>query len=156
MSLHLLLDENMSQVVAAQIRHHQPALVVESVHVWRNGAFEGRSDKALLQAAYAEDLTIVTYDQKTIAAFIDGNVCRRREVTPEKASFSLDDRTIPSDDFGKLTRALIFLWEQYHHEDWAKPPSIFRFLKRTIHMTSPLNNLALAASRHSDQARVVV
>ena len=124
MSLRLLLDENMSQVVANQVRQHQPALVVESVHVWRNGAFEGRSDKALLQAANTEDLTPVTYDQKTIPPLLT-------EIYVAGESHAgiifVDDRTIPSDDFGKLTRALIFLWEQYHQEDWQNR---VRFLKR--------------------------
>ncbi len=66
MSLQLLLDENMSQVVAVQLRSHRPNRIVESVHDWQDGAFEGRADEALLQAACAEALTLVTYDQKTI------------------------------------------------------------------------------------------
>ena len=90
MSLLLLLDENISQTIAAQVKHHRPALAIESVHTWRGGAFEGRPDRSLLQAAREEGLTLVTYDQKTI----------------------------PSNDFGTLTRALILLWEQRGDEDW--------------------------------------
>lgn len=124
MSLRLLLDENMSQVVASQVRQHQPALVVESVHIWQNGDFEGRSDKHLLQAAHAEGLTLVTYDQKTIPPPL-----AEMHAAGERHSgiIFVDDRTIPSSDFGKLTRALIFLWEQYHQEDWQDR---VRFLKR--------------------------
>ena len=66
MSLRLLLDENMSQVVAEQVMHHQPAMSVESVYTWRGGVFKGQSDRALLVAAGSEGLTLVTYDQKTI------------------------------------------------------------------------------------------
>ena len=66
MSLSLLLDENISQTIAAQVKHHRPAQAIESVHTWRDGAFEGRSDKTLLQAAREEGLTLATYDQKTI------------------------------------------------------------------------------------------
>lgn len=80
MSLRLLLDENMSQVVAEQAMHHQPAMSVESVHTWRGGAFKGQPDRTLLLAAGAEGLTLVTYDQ-----------------------------TIASNNFGMLIRALISL-----------------------------------------------
>jgi hypothetical protein len=66
MSLNLLLDENISQVIAAQVRSHRPPMVIESIHHWREGRFEGNTDKAVLQAARTENLTLVTYDQKTI------------------------------------------------------------------------------------------
>ena len=54
-----LLDENISQTVAVQVKRHRPSLLVESVHTWRNGVFEGQADKSLLQAACAEGLTLV-------------------------------------------------------------------------------------------------
>ncbi len=74
MSLHLLFDENTSQIVAEQVRHHQPAMTVESVHTWQEGAFQSRTDRDLLKAACAEGLTLVTYDQK------DDSVPPRRTV----------------------------------------------------------------------------
>jgi hypothetical protein len=39
----------------------------------------------------------------------------------------VDDQTISGNDFGTLTRALIFLWEQYGDEDWKDR---IRFLER--------------------------
>ncbi len=115
MSFSLLLDENISQTVAAQVRHHRPAQTVESVHTWRGGAFEGRSDRALLLAAREEGLTLVTYDQKTIPPLL-------AELYAEGESHAgvifMDAQTIPSSDFGTLTRALILLWERYGGEDW--------------------------------------
>ena len=115
MSLSLLLDENISQTVAAQVKHHRPAQAVESVHTWRGGAFEGRSDRALLLAAWEEKLTLITYDQKTIPPLL-------AELYAEGQSHAgvifVDDQTIPSSDFGALTRALILLWEQCGDEDW--------------------------------------
>ena len=102
MSLRLLLDENMSQTVASQIRRHNPDIVVESVHLWRNGDFRGRSDKALLQAAYAEGLTLVTYDQKTIPVLLAEMYSAGED---HAGIVFVDDRTIPSSDFGTLTRA---------------------------------------------------
>lgn len=126
MSLSLLLDENISQVIAAQINHHRPNIVVESVHTWRNGDFEGRPDKALLQAAYSEGLTLVTYDQKTIPGFL-------AEIYAEGGNHAgvvfIDDQTISNGDFGTLTLALIFFWEQFSREDWQDR---IRFLEKPI------------------------
>lgn len=115
MGLRLLLDENMSQAVAAQVRYHQPDIFIESVHTWRGGTFEGRSDKGLLQAAHAESMTLVTYDRKTIPPLLV-------ELYTEGESHSgivfVDNYTIPGSDFGTLTRALIAFWEQFGSEDW--------------------------------------
>ncbi len=124
MSLHLLLDENMSQVIAVQIRQHRPALVIESVHTWQGGAFKGSPDKALLRASRAEGLTLVTYYQKTIPAHL-------AELYADGESHAgvifVDDQTIPSNDFGTLTRALILLWERFGSEDWQDR---IRFLEK--------------------------
>ena len=115
MSLFLLLDENISQTIAAQVKHHRPALAIESVHTWRGGAFEGRPARSLLQATREEGLTLVTYDQKTIPPLL-------AELYAEGESHAgvmfVDDQTIPSSDFGTLTRALILLWERRGDEDW--------------------------------------
>jgi len=117
MSLRLLLDENMSQVVAEQAMHHQPAMSVESVHTWQGGAFKGQSDRALLLAAGAEGLTLVTYDQKTIPPLL-------AELYAEGKSHAgvvfVDDQTIASNNFGMLIRALISLWDQFGAEDWQE------------------------------------
>ena len=115
MSLRLLLDENMSQVVAAQVRRHRPAVTVESVHTWRGGAFEGHPDRGLLDAATAEGLTPVTDDQATIPPL-------PAELYAEGGRHAgvvfVDDETIPNNDSGTLTRALILLWERFGNEDW--------------------------------------
>ncbi len=124
MTLSLLLDENISQVVAAQVKRHRPEMVIESVHSWRNGSFEGRSDKALLQAAYTEGLTLVTYDQKTIPAFLTELYAEGEE---HGGVIFVDDQTIPNGDFGMLTLALIFFWERFHNEDWQNR---IRFLEK--------------------------
>jgi predicted nuclease of predicted toxin-antitoxin system len=115
MSLQFLLDENMSQVVAAQVHRHRPAIVIESVHTWQDGVFEGRQDKALLLAARAEGLTLITYDQKTIPDLL---IELYAEGGHHAGIIFVDDVTIPSADFGMLTRALISFWERYHSLDW--------------------------------------
>jgi hypothetical protein len=126
MSLQFLLDENMSQVVATQMRNHRPGLIVESVHDWQGGTFEGRADEVLLQAAHAEALTLVTYDQKTIPPLLSKMSSAGES---HGGIIFVDDRTIFSSNFGMLTRALIFLWDQHNSEDWENRIS---FLKRPI------------------------
>ena len=115
MSLCLLLDENISHVIATQIRQHRSSLRIESVHTWRDGNFKGQSDKALLQAAHAAGLPLVTYDQKTIPLHL-------AELYAEGGHHGgvifVDSHTIPSNDFGSLTRALIVLWERFGDDDW--------------------------------------
>lgn len=124
MSLQLLLDENISQVIGVQLRGHRPDLVVESVHDWQDGMFEGHPDEALLQAAHAEALTLVTYDQKMIPPLLS----RMSNVGESHGGIIfVDDRTISSNNFGMLTRALLFFWDQHNHEDWEDR---IGFLKR--------------------------
>jgi predicted nuclease of predicted toxin-antitoxin system len=124
MTLRLLLDENMSRTIAAQVRRHRPTLLIESVHDWQGGAFRGRADRALLQAARAEGLTLVTYDQRTIPPLL-------AELYADGENHAgvvfIDDQTIPSNDFGALTRALILMWERFGAEDWLDR---IRFLEK--------------------------
>lgn len=126
MSLRLLLDENMSQVVTTQVRSHRLDTIIESVHDWQGVVFEGRTDETLLRAAYAESLTLVTYDQKTIPPLLS-----KMSSADESHGgvIFVDERTISSSNFGMLTRALIFLWDQYNNEDWEDR---IGFLKRPI------------------------
>ncbi|HZT43063.1 MAG TPA: DUF5615 family PIN-like protein [Chthonomonadaceae bacterium] len=126
MSLHLLLDENISQVVAAQVQKHRPAIVIESVHTWQKGAFRGRHDKELLLAAAAEGLTLVTYDLKTIPPLLIELSAGGQQ---HSGVIFVDGLTIANDEFGMLTRALISFWERHRDLEWrsrvhflGKPP----------------------------------
>lgn len=126
MSLRLLLDENISQVVAEQVQKHQPALVIESVHRWRKGAFRGRDDRELLLAAEAEGLTLVTYDLKALPPLL---VEFSAGGQSHAGVIFVDALTIPNEAFGTLTRALISFWERHQSLEWMnrvhfldKPP----------------------------------
>ncbi len=116
MSLRLLLDENMSDVVAQQIRVHRSNIPVESVHVWRAGAFRGKRDPDLLRAAREEAWTLVTYDQNTIPPLFFEFIQARED---HAGVVFIDDRTIGSDDFGLLVRSLIAFWHAHGEKDWT-------------------------------------
>ena len=99
--------------------------------------FEGRADRALLQAARAEGLTLVTYDQKTIPPLL---VKLYAEGGNHAGILFVDAKTIPSNDFGTLTRALIFLWEQLGDENWQDS---IRFLEKPSASTEFVRSMRL-------------
>lgn len=113
--LSLLLDEQISPVVAAQIRARRPACRAESVYGWRDGALTGAPDDAVLRAAAREGLTLVTYDQRTIQPLL-------REWGSAGTSHAgvvfVDERTVAPQNFGGLISALVQLWDRDHATDW--------------------------------------
>jgi len=60
-------------------------------------------------------ITLITYDQKTIPDLL---IELYAEGGHHAGIIFVDDVTIPSADFGMLTRALISFWERYHSLDW--------------------------------------
>jgi uncharacterized protein DUF5615 len=111
-----LLDEHISPAVARQITMRRPDIQIQSVFDWRGVAFLSEPDRLILQAAAEDGLTLVTYDLKTI-----------RPLVAEWAASGIahagvifvDERTIPSDNFGLLIRAIERLWDREHHLTWT-------------------------------------
>ena len=114
--LRLLTDEQISYVVAEQIRANRPDIVIESLRAWQGGAFEGVDDAVLLEAAARAGWTLVTYDQKTIPPIlIEWGATRRHH---GGVIFS-DNFTIAQSDIGALVRALIAQWDRTNEWDWT-------------------------------------
>ena len=115
MPLSLLLDENISSVVAEQIRDKRSDVRIQTVHVWRDGAFLGVPDEFLLEAANEDGLTLVTYDVQILSelAFLF------EESIPFSGLIFVDEKSISGNDFGKLTRALIYLWDTQYELEWS-------------------------------------
>ncbi len=116
MSQRLLLDENLSDVVAQQVRLHRKDIPIESVHTWRQGAFRGKRDPDLLRAAHEEAWTLVTYDQNTIPPLFYEFIQAGED---HAGVVFIDDRTIRPDDFGLLVRSLIAFWDVHGQQDWT-------------------------------------
>ena len=121
--LGFLLDEQISHVVMEQVRQKRPEIRIESVLVWSGGGLRGKDDDLVLSAAHAERLTLVTYDQKTIAPLVMQWAAEGRAHT---GVIFIDDRSIVQEDVGGQLRALIDLWDQAHTQDWT---NTVRFLK---------------------------
>ena len=114
--LSLLLDEQISPVVAEQIRARHRSIGVQSIHHWRSGTLRGTPDSRVLEAAAEERLTLVTFDLKTIPSILADWTATGRA---HGGVVLVDQRTIRPEHFGRLMRALEQLWEREHARDWA-------------------------------------
>ncbi len=114
--LSLLLDENISHVIATQISIRRPDIRIQSIFHWRDGALCNQRDHHVLSVATEDDLTLVTYDVHTILPltaewYASGEI--------HGGVIFVDQRTIRSEDFGQLIRALEQLWDDEHRHDWT-------------------------------------
>ena len=124
MILRLMLDENISPIVAEQIRQKHPDIVIESVNTWHGGAYTGTPDTDLIAALDAEEWLLVTYDTQILAEqpfLFDVNMTY-------SGILFIDHHTIAPNDFGGLVRALISFWEINKEQEWK---NIIGFLGRS-------------------------
>lgn len=119
-----LLDENISRVIARQINIRRPEIRIQSIFEWRGGTLLNQPDHLILQAATEDGLTLVTYDLQTIRPLVAEWVASG--ITHTGVIF-VDERTIPSDNFGLLIRAIEVLWDREHHLTWTNRT---RFIER--------------------------
>lgn len=114
--LALLLDEQISPVVAARLRERRPGLRVECVARWREGALAGQADERVLHAAAEDALTLVTYDLRTIPRLLaEWATCSQAHA----GIIFVDQHTIRPSDFGGLVRALELVWDRERDEAWT-------------------------------------
>jgi hypothetical protein len=114
--LRLLLDEHITPAVAVQLSRHRPTASILTLNAWQRGTYLGAPDDALLAAAQAAGLTLVTYDLRTIPPLLkqwgeDG--------TTHGGVIFVDVRTIVPNDVGALVRALAQLWDAEHATPWT-------------------------------------
>ena len=124
--LKLLLDEQISPDVAEGFRRRQRNCVVWGLPEWEDGRFMGLADDLLLEEAAAQKLTLVTYDRKTIPLLLKTWAEAGHD---HGGIIFVDEKTIPSSDFGGLIRALQKLFQETAKWDWRNR---VRFLRRQI------------------------
>ena len=113
--LKLLLDEHLSPAIAEGLHRKCKNLTVHGLAEWEGGRFLGLTDETILEAAAAQKQTLVTYDLKTIPPLLK---------TWMEAGHAhggvvfVDNKTIPSSDFGGLIRALQKLSRDTAKWDW--------------------------------------
>jgi hypothetical protein len=101
--LKLLLDEQISPAVAEGLRRHRNNATVLSLAEWEGGRFLGSSDEVLLREAANQNLTLVTYDRRTIPPLLKAWAEAGRV---HKGVIFVDEKTISPSDLGALIRAL--------------------------------------------------
>ena len=114
--LRLLLDEHIPRAVAQQLRARSPDFPIEELHEWERGMYLHAQDDVLLQAAYRQRLTLLTYDQHTIAPLVKS--WAEQDVS-HAGVILVSGRTIALNDIGGLVRTLVKLWDEQGHLDWA-------------------------------------
>jgi hypothetical protein len=113
--LRLLLDEHISPAVARELVARNPGLVAIAMRAWDGGSHLGDADPAILAAARAEGLTLVTYDQRTIVPLLKAWA---EQGTEHGGVLLVDTRTLVPSDIGGLVRALEGLRGMHGQEDW--------------------------------------
>lgn len=87
-----------------------------SLNIWRGGKYRQAPDGAILLAARAERLTLVTYDVHTIPALVHSWYGTAQD---HAGVVLVSERTIASNDIGGLVIALIDLLENSGYQEWT-------------------------------------
>ncbi|MGH2500888.1 MAG: DUF5615 family PIN-like protein [Ktedonobacterales bacterium] len=111
----LLLDEHISPAVARGLRAAAGALEVAALREWQDGAWLEAPDALLLQAAAADDWTLVTYDLRTIPPLLKE---WGEQGIAHAGVILVDERSIAPSDVGGLIRALERLADALAGADW--------------------------------------
>jgi predicted nuclease of predicted toxin-antitoxin system len=110
--LRLLLDHHISPEVVTAVRRLQAGIRVEHV---QQRHWQALQDPELLRQARANQLTLVTYDQASLADFL-----RQFAVDQEDHAgvIFVDTKTIRPSDIGGLARALARLCSREKDATW--------------------------------------
>ena len=114
--LRLLLDEHISHSVAAGLRRRHRSLTVHFMTEWENGEFLGKDDSACLEHAAQNEVTLVTYDRRTIPQLLKAWAEAGRD---HGGIIFIDEKTISPADIGGQVRALSNLVRETGKWDWT-------------------------------------
>ncbi len=113
--LSFLLDEQISPEIAQQINNKHSEIPIFSIHTWKNGNFLGVADEAILRIAALKQLTLITYDQKTIPPIL---VKWGQANINHAGVIFINYRSISPNNFGGLIKAIIWLGQTQKNSDW--------------------------------------
>ena len=113
--LKLLLDDHVSPDVAEGLRRRSAALMTHCMSEWERGDFLGREDSVCLQEAARQNLTLVTYDRRTIPLLLKA---WGEEGRSHGGVIFVDEKTISPADIGGLVRALGQVYKEAGKWDW--------------------------------------
>ena len=113
--LSLLLDEQISPSIADQLRRRNSKIHVLALSEWHSGTYLSAYDYEILLAANVEKLSLVTYDLSTISPLLRS---MHEQGKQHGGVIFIDNKTIPSNQFGVLVTALETLWGKHKTEIW--------------------------------------
>jgi hypothetical protein len=90
---------------------------------WEGGSFLGQDDSACLREAAAQELTLVTYDRRTIPPLLKAGA---EEERPHGGMIFVDEKSISPADIGGLVRALSNLTDEAGNWEWTNRISFLR------------------------------
>jgi hypothetical protein len=114
--LKLYLDEHISPDVGTSLRLRIKGLTVHWTEEWEAGRLLGVEDSLVLEALNQQELTLVTFDRRTIPAILKTWVEAGRE---HAGVIFVDGKTIAPNDIGGLIRSLTNLWQETGTSDWS-------------------------------------
>ena len=112
----LLLESHIPRAVARELSRRCPNLAVVHFRDWTQGRFLHVLDEDLLGEAANDDLTLATYDLKTIPPLFRRLAEEGRHHT---GVVLIDDATVASSKVGGLVAALAALWRAHGTENWT-------------------------------------
>jgi hypothetical protein len=121
----LLFDEHLSPKIAAELRGLNPGVAIQSMNKWRGGRFLGCPDAELLEQAAREQLTLVTYDCRTIPTLLKS---WREQGRSHAGVIYVNQRTMSSADIGALVRALDCVIREFGAMDWTDRQEFLRYV----------------------------
>ena len=114
--LKLLLDEHIFRDVADGLRRRNRTRIVHWMVEWEHGTYLGKEDSVCLLKAAEQELTLVTYDRRTIPLLLKGWAEEERQ---HGGVIFVDEKTISPADIGGLVRALNGLFKEAGTWDWT-------------------------------------
>ena len=114
--LKLLLDEEISPVVAAGLRRRNGALIVSALAEWEDGNFVGKDTVDLLREAADQEWTLVTYDRLKIPPTL--KTWAEEECLHGGVIF-VDEEKIPLAETGALIAALSRVCREAESWEWT-------------------------------------
>ena len=114
--LSFLLDEHISPKVGIQLQKKLPDITVRTLQTWPQGRYSQASDETLLAVANQHSLTLVTDDIRTILTLLRSFALQGQHYS---SIVLVDQKTIAASNIGKLTRALLSLWELENKSVWT-------------------------------------
>lgn len=113
--LQLLTDEHISPAVSRQAPTKCRGIRIVAMQNWEGGHFLSASDDLVLQEAHKQDLTLVTFDLRTIPPLLR---LWAEQGIDHSGVILVDEHTLPPDDIGGLVAALRAVWKTQRDLDW--------------------------------------